>query len=84
MQSYLLQASEQAAAEKQLATHPPTEPSAGSAIQLSAAPMLKDSVKKENCVRKKRKKAKKQIFSLNVLVYFSAPSSELVNEVIEG
>jgi hypothetical protein len=46
MQSYLLQASEQAAAEKQLATHPPTEPSAGSAIQLSAAPMLKDSVKK--------------------------------------
>jgi len=35
-----LQAKEHAAAEKQLAAQVATDPSAGSAIQLSAAPML--------------------------------------------
>jgi hypothetical protein len=38
---YLLQAKEQAAAEKQLAIQVPSVPSAGKATQLRAAPILK-------------------------------------------
>jgi hypothetical protein len=47
--AYLLQANEHAAAEKQLATHAPTVPIAGNAIQLRAAPMVSQV---ENAVAK--------------------------------
>lgn len=40
-----MQAKEHAAAEKQLAAQVATDPSAGSAIQLSAAPMLSEKLK---------------------------------------
>lgn len=47
---HLLNASEQAAAEKQLASHVPTELKAGKAIQLNAAPI--------EIIKKKKKKRK--------------------------
>lgn len=48
-----MQAKEHAAAEKQLAAHAPTVPSAGSAIQLKAAPILKKELKTRRSRRQK-------------------------------
>jgi hypothetical protein len=44
---YLLQAKEQAAAEKQLTTHVPSEVNAGNAKQLNAAPIFNNKEKKK-------------------------------------
>lgn len=45
---YLLQAKEQAAAEKQLTTHVPREVNAGNAKQLNAAPIFYNKEKKSS------------------------------------
>lgn len=63
---YLLQANEQAAAEKQLAIQPPTEFNAGKATQLRAAPIVKYNEGKEFLVQLLEiKNQKRKLFEMS-------------------